>query len=150
MPSYEQAEKHMLQQLEKARTELYKLRNGDTLDTSIARWKRNLAIHDKEAEAVANSDMSKPHRWTVSPAMALRAEKHLESLLQRQSDLMDQCHTDAHKIVTDMYARREAEARSLCPPKQTPAPQAGSQPPQTPTSNPSNEGGDSPPLKPEA
>jgi hypothetical protein len=124
------------------------MRNGDVLDASIARWKRNLAIHDREAEAVQNSDMSKPHRWTVSPAMALRAEKHLESLLQRQSELMDECHKDAHQIVTEIYAEKEREAQravqegsSLCPPKQTPAPQAGFEAAEAATSNPSNEGG---------
>jgi hypothetical protein len=154
MPSYEQAQKVMLDQLEKARAELYKMRNGDVLDASIARWKRNLAIHDREAEAVQNSDMSKPHRWTVSPAMALRAEKHLETLLQRQSELMDECHKDAHQIVTEIYAEKEREAQravregsSLCPPKQTPVPGTGSEAAEYTTSNTSI---DEPPLKPVA
>jgi hypothetical protein len=144
MPSYAQAEKMMLEQLEKARAELYKLRNGDVLDASIARWKRMLAIYDREAEIVLNSDMSRPHRWTVSPAMALRAEKHLESLLQRQSELLDQCHADAGKIVSEHYAALE-KAEALCPPKQTPAPEAGFEPDETVTSDVSNEGGAAPP-----
>jgi hypothetical protein len=149
MPSYAQAEKMMLEQLEKARTELYKLRNGDVLDASIARWKRMLAIYDREAEIVFAGDMSRPHRWTVSPAMALRAEKHLESLLQRQSALLDQCHADAGKIVSEHYAALE-KAESLCPPKHTPAPEADSGADETPTSNVSNEGGPPEALKPAA
>jgi hypothetical protein len=151
-PTPSQADKVALERVEQARSELYKLHNGDVLDASIARWKRMLAIYDREAEVVFSSDMSKPHRWTVSPAMALRAEKHLEGLLQRQAELLDECHAQAHQIVSDYYARqaasagsKQADADSLCPPKQTPAPGADFQPVQNTTSNPSK-GGEHPPA----
>ena len=139
-----EAEKYILERVGKARAELYRLRNGDVLDESIARWKRTLAIHDREAAAVLSEDPAKPHRWTVSPSMALRAEKHLEGLLQRQAELLDGCHKDAHQIVADLYEHAgpgQAEGESLCPPKENPLPQAGFEVAETTTSNTSNNGG---------
>ena len=133
-PTEAEAEKYLHVQLEKARTELYKLNNGDVLDEAIARWKRMLAIYDREAEVVHNGEPGKLHRWTVSPSMALRAEKHLEGLLNRRDKLLNECHTEAHKIVTDLYARHalrpdsgQAKDDALCPPKQTPATRAESE-----------------------
>ena len=119
-PSHADAEKLMHERLAHARAELYKLRNGDALDASIARWKRTLELYDRETAAALNEDPAKPHRWTVSPSMALRAEKHLQGLLAKQAELMDECHAKAHEIVTGLYARG-AEDELLCPPKQTPA-----------------------------
>lgn len=104
---------------------LYKDRGGVELDASIARFKKLLAIHDRELEVVTASDFSKPHRWTVSPSIALRVDKLLHDLLDRREQLLADCLMHVKQALAQIDAA--AGQDSLCPPKWTePAPEAAS------------------------
>jgi hypothetical protein len=144
MPTEPELEQQLHQRIEKARAELYKLRNGEFIDQSIARWQRMLRIYDREAEALEATPPEKQHRWTISPSMALRAETRLEKLLAQQEQLLDECHAEAAKIVKTIY-ERQMKGDPLCPPKQTPATGAESE---AVMDGPATEGGraESPPI----
>ncbi|MBK9975524.1 MAG: hypothetical protein IPP14_12205 [Planctomycetes bacterium] len=116
------------QNLQLAADEIYAARNGLELDASIARWKKLLAIHDRELEVVAASDGSKPHRWTISPSIAFRVDKLLRELLDNQLQLKAECRAQALQILSELM--RQQASDSLCPPKRPePAPEAATQPP---------------------
>ncbi len=116
------------QNLQLAADEIYAARNGLELDASIARWKKLLAIHDRELEVVAASDGSKPHRWTISPSIAFRVDKLLRELLDNQLQLKAECRAQALQVLSELM--RQQASDSLCPPKRPePAPEADLQPP---------------------
>jgi hypothetical protein len=116
VPSDALIEKVAREKLQLAADEIYKSRNGGELDASITRWKKLLAIHDRELDTVAASDGSKPHRWTISPSIAFRVDKLLRELLEQQTQLKAECAALAKQIAAQILNERVNNA-SLCPPK---------------------------------
>ncbi len=116
MPPAALIEKVAREKIQLAADEIYKSRNGGELDASIARWKKLLAIHDRELDIVAASDGTKPHRWTISPSIAFRVDKLLRELLEEQTQLKAECAALAKQIAADIINGRVNNA-SLCPPK---------------------------------
>jgi hypothetical protein len=112
--------------------EVYKMRDGDALEASIARWKQTLELYDQEQQAV-KAKKGEGHRWTVSPTVALRIDMHLEKLLERREQLKIECHAEARQIMTQFMRDHGPKDDSLCPPKQSePATRADSRPPTNP------------------
>ena len=131
------------ERLEEVAARFYGYMGGDEVDASIARWKKLLAVHDREVAKLAEGEIEGGYRWTVSPAMAFRIDKYLHALLTQRAQIKMRSFDEARA-----WLARQGEGDSLCPPKQTPAPHAGFQADETATSNPSNQEGESPPLKP--
>jgi hypothetical protein len=129
LPSEAQIEQAAIERLEKATSELYKLRHGDTIDAAIARTNRLLAIHDREAEKVVADEPVGGYRWTVSPAICVRLETQLAALEARRDKLMEECWQEARQIVAQFMRDHVPTGDPLCPPKQAgPATQADPQP----------------------
>jgi hypothetical protein len=132
MPTEAQMEQMARGRLQAAFEEIYKLRNGAALDASIARWTKMLELYDREQAALEKEDGSKQHRWTVSPSIAFRTDKHLHELLERREKLQAECWAEAKNIVRQFIQDYGPGNSSLCPPKQTePAPKGNPQPTQT-------------------
>jgi hypothetical protein len=108
--------------------QVYKLRDGDALEASIARWKQTLELYDQEREAV-KAKKGENHRWTVSPTIALRIDMHLAKLLERREQLKMECHAEARDILARYMQDNGPKDDSLCQPKQAePATRAASRP----------------------
>jgi hypothetical protein len=128
MPTETQMETVARDRLKKAADEVYRMRGGDVLDASIARWMRTLQLYDREQEAVGKKDPGEGHRWTVSPAIAFRVDNHLHALIARREELLKECWAEARQIVAQFMRDHAPKGDSLCPPKQVePATQADPQ-----------------------
>jgi hypothetical protein len=129
MPTEAQMERVARERLKKAADEIYRMRGGDALDASIARWTRTLQLYDREQEVVGKKEPGEGHRWTVSPSIAFRADNHLHGLIARREALEIECWAEARKIIAELISDPAAIMNSLCPPKQTdPATEADPQP----------------------
>ena len=141
MPTEAQMEAVARERLQHTHAELYKLYHGDTLDKSIARCNKLLALHDREIDKLEQAEETAGHRWTVSPSMAFRLQREVERLEARQDRLKDECWVMAKEMLAQAVQQKaeeaqrqkqalrqgswQAEADSLCPPKQTSATEAG-------------------------
>jgi hypothetical protein len=129
----EQASQGFSKRLEEVAAKFYGYMGGDEIDASIARWRKVLAVHDREVAKLAEGEVEGGYRWTVSPAMAFRIDKYLHSLLEQRAALKTRSYDEAEKMLA------EGKDNSLCPPK--PVSDA-----EVTTSAPANTGGTAEPV----
>ena len=86
--------------IEEAAEALYIERHGATLDASLLRVKRTLALFDREIEKLTD-DEDPNHRWRISPSTALQWQREQQRVIERIETLRNECWTIARQMIDE-------------------------------------------------
>lgn len=94
--------------VEEAAEALYIERNGATLDASLNRVKRTLALYDREIEQLTD-DEDPNHRWRISPSTALQWQREQQRVVERIETLRNECWTIARQMIDDWMQAKDTD-----------------------------------------
>ncbi|MCB9933149.1 MAG: hypothetical protein H6841_06995 [Planctomycetes bacterium] len=92
-----------------AAQELFRERDGASIDAAIVRYQNMLELHDEEV-AKLKGDEDKPYRWKVSPSVVIRVQREIERLQEKREALRAECFHMAQQLVEDWMRNPPAPA----------------------------------------
>ena len=80
--------------------EIYRERDGASIDAAIVRYQNMLELHDEEVAKLKGKEEA-PYRWKVSPSVVIRVQREIERLQEKREALRAECWALAQQLVDD-------------------------------------------------
>lgn len=89
--------------------EIYRERDGASIDAAIVRYQNMLELHDEEVAKLKGKEEA-PYRWKVSPSVVIRVQREIERLQEKREALRAECWALAQQLVDDWMRNPPSQA----------------------------------------